>query len=73
MEDKFKIAMPKGAKRPVVSEAAVQASLDRAAKVFGDAKFGMVRVDRCGADLGITYGAHGRALDAAALTYEINN
>mgnify|MGYP005995439999 CR=1 FL=1 len=73
MEDRFKIAMPKGATRPVVSEAAVQKSLDRAANVFGDAKFGMVRVDRSGADLSITYGVEGRALDAAALAYEINN
>jgi hypothetical protein len=52
-----------------------QASLDKAKAQFGDARYGVVRTEKTGGVVNITYGPSGRAslLDADALAFELNN
>ncbi|RWF71876.1 hypothetical protein [Mesorhizobium sp.] len=63
----------KGEARGTVTIAAVEASLATAAEEFGDHPFGLLRAERSGDTVTLTYGVKGRVLDAAALAYELNN
>lgn len=51
------------------------ASLEKAKAAFGDAKYGVVRTEKVGGMVNITYGHNGRTslLDADALAFELNN
>ncbi|MBZ9888955.1 hypothetical protein LB559_13480 [Mesorhizobium sp. BR1-1-3] len=73
-EDSINVPKPKkDAPRGVITEKQAKASLDAAAKAFGEARFGLLRAERGNGVVSLLYGLNGRALDASGLAYELNN
>ncbi|PAP94514.1 hypothetical protein [Mesorhizobium wenxiniae] len=73
-EDSINVPKPaKGATRGIITEKQAAASLALAEKAFGESRFGLLRSERRGGVVSLLYGLKGRALDAKALAYELNN
>ncbi|RWF78996.1 MAG: hypothetical protein EOS26_03245 [Mesorhizobium sp.] len=73
-EDSIKVPKPaKDTTRGLITEKQAAASLALAEKAFGGATFGLLRSERGNGVVSLVYGLRGRALDAKALAYELNN
>jgi len=73
-EDTIKVPNPKkDAPRGAITVKQAKASLDAAAKAFGEARFGLLRTERGNGVVSLVYGLNGRSLDAVGLAYELNN
>ncbi|RWB98865.1 MAG: hypothetical protein EOQ56_19210 [Mesorhizobium sp.] len=73
-EDSIKVPKPaKGTPRGIITAKQAEQSLALAAKAFGESRFGLLRSERRAGVVSLVYGLNGRALDAKALAYELNN